>query len=311
MVNDCAYVGETILKYLSESVEKTHIKRSRGLWSKTFGIAYKIWKAEADVYHVHYLLQDCYLVNFFGKKPLVGHAHGSDLRTTKNRFVLGSIVKSNLKKSYKILVSTPDLMETAQQYRKDAEYLPNPVDGEFFYPKPLKRGKDKLKVLVAGGSNWELKGTEIAMHALAKVRDVVKVSIIEYGGDLQRTLDLARSLGLEIQVLPKVTHDELNKHYWNADVVLDQFKAGVFGLVSLEAIACGRPVIAYISSKYPEYEALPLKDIDSSEKIIEAIKNTDDLTKIWERQYTYFKENHEAKTVAARMLRIYEELQGV
>ena len=149
------------------------------------------------------------------------------------------------------------------------------------------------------------------MHALAKVRDVVKVSIIEYGGDLQRTLDLARSLGLEIQVLPKVTHDELNKHYWNADVVLDQFKAGVFGLVSLEAIACGRPVIAYISSKYPEYEALPLKDIDSSEKIIEAIKNTDDLTKIWERQYTYFKENHEAKTVAARMLRIYEELQGV
>jgi glycosyltransferase involved in cell wall biosynthesis len=310
MVNDCAYVGETILKYLPENIEKTHIKRSRGLWSKTFGIAYKIWRAKADVYHVHYLLQDCYLASLFGKKPLIGHAHGSDLKTTINRFDLGRMVRSNLKKCDRILVSTPDLIEIARQYRKEAEYLPNPVDTELFHKKPLSRNREKLKVLIAGGSNWAVKGTNIAIQAMTELKEQVDVFIIAYGKDLEKTLALAKSLGLEMQVLPVVPHEKLNEYFWSADLVMDQFQAGVFGLISLEAIACGRPVVTYISSKYPEHENLLLKDIDSSEKIIEAIKNMNNLTRILENQYSYFKENHNAKTVAAKMLRIYEELQG-
>lgn len=312
MVNDCAYVGETILKYLPQSVEKTHIKRSRGLWSKTFGIAYKIWRAKADVYHVHYLLQDCYLANVFNKRPLIGHAHGSDLINTLNRFALGRLVKSNLKKCDKVFVSTPDLLEIAQHYRQDVEYLPNPVDIELFYPKPIKMHKGKLKILIASGADWAVKGTDIIIQALVGLKEKVDVSLISYGKDVEKTLALAKSLGLDVKVLPQVPHQRLNNYYWNSDIVIGQgrFRTGVLGLVSLEAIACGRPVIANVSSKYSEYKKLPLRDIDSSEKIIEAIKNADDLTKIWERQFAYFKENHDAKTVAARMLRVYEELLG-
>lgn len=58
MINDCAFVGETLLKYLPLDVERMRIKRTRGLWSKTFGLAYKILRAEGDVYHVHYFLPD-------------------------------------------------------------------------------------------------------------------------------------------------------------------------------------------------------------------------------------------------------------
>lgn len=310
MVNDCAYVGETILKYLPKIVESTHIKRSRGWWSKTFGIAYRIWRMKADVYHVHYLLQDCYLASVFNKKPLIGHAHGSDLKTTINHFVYGRIVRSNLKRCDKILVSTPDLIEIARRYREDAEYLPNPVDTDLFYLKPPNLRGERLRVLIAGGSNWAVKGTDIAVRAMAEVKDEAEVSIIGYGKDLEKTLLLAKSLGLEMKVLPPVAHQKLNEYYWNADCVIDQFKAGVFGLVSLEAIACGRPVVTYVSSTLPEYDDLPLKDIDSSEKIIEAIKDADNLMGLWEKQYSYFKENHDTSKVATRMVRMYEKLRG-
>ena len=54
-INDAAFVGETLNKYLPDEFEKQHIQRSRGLWDKTFGIAPKILKSKGDVYHSHYL----------------------------------------------------------------------------------------------------------------------------------------------------------------------------------------------------------------------------------------------------------------
>lgn len=307
MINDCAYVGETILKYLPENIEKTHIKRSRSSWSKTFGVAYKILRAKADIYHAHYLLQDCYLTRIFGKKPLIGHAHGSDLKTTINRFTLGRIVRSNLRKCDKILVSTPDLLEMARQYREDAEYLPNPVDIEFFYSKPSTPHEGKLKVLIAGGSDWTLKGTDIAVRGLAELRGIVEVSIIGYGKDLEKTLALAKSLRVKMTLLPKVRHEKLNEYYWNADLVLDQFESGVFGLVSLEAIACGRPVITFLSSRHDVYRDIPLKDVNTAERIIEAIKNLS--PKLWETEHDYVKHNHFPQKVVDRVMEIYEQLR--
>jgi hypothetical protein len=57
MINDCAFVGETLLKYMPPEIEKQHIKRTRGFWSKTFGITWRILRTKADLYHVHYLLK--------------------------------------------------------------------------------------------------------------------------------------------------------------------------------------------------------------------------------------------------------------
>lgn len=97
MINDCAYVGETIAKYLPGDVVVRYVRRGRDFWSKTFGIAYRILRTSADVYHVHYLLQDCYIGLRLGKRPLIGHAHGSDVRTTLNHPIWGGVVKHNLR----------------------------------------------------------------------------------------------------------------------------------------------------------------------------------------------------------------------
>jgi len=61
MVNDCAHVGETLIKYLPEDFSVLHLKRSRSFFDKTFGVAWRIFRAKGDLYHVYYLLQGCYL----------------------------------------------------------------------------------------------------------------------------------------------------------------------------------------------------------------------------------------------------------
>jgi len=306
MINDCAFVGETLLKYMPESIKKQHIKRSRGFWSKTFGLTYRILRVKGDVYHAHYLLQDCYIASRLGKKPLVGHAHGSDLRISLKHPLWGRIVRRNLRECDKVLVSTPDILGVAKEFREDAEYLPNPVDVEFFYPKPLLEHGGKKRVLIASDSNWSVKGTDIAIRALSRIKDEVDVSIIAYGVDFERTLSLAYSLGLHVNILPKVSHEKINQYYWSADVVIDQFKLGSLGMVSLEAIACGRPVITYVSSGYSEYRDFPLKDVNTSEEIVSAI--TDASFELWLKEYNYLEKNHKSEAIVKRLVDLYGEV---
>jgi glycosyltransferase involved in cell wall biosynthesis len=306
MINDCAFVGETLLKYMPLDIEKQHVTRTRGVLDKTIRLAYKILRAKGNVYHVHYLLQDCYLASRMGKKPLIGHAHGSDLRTSLNHPLWRRIVKHNLKICDKILVSTPDVLDKARQFREDAEYLPNPVDEEYFYPKPLAPHKVKKRVLIASDSNWRVKGTDIAIIALSKIKDEVDASIICHGADFKKTIDLASSLGLHLNVLPKVSHGKLNEYYWNADVVIDRFKLGSLGMVSLEAVACGRPVIAYVSSEFREYANFPLKDVDTEEKVVTAVREAD--SKLWKKEHSYLMSEHNLNVILGRLLELYNVL---
>ena len=138
------------------------------------------------------------------------------------------------------------------------------------------------------------------------MRNEVSVSIIAYGKDLDKTLRLAEKLGIQLNILPKAPHDKLNQYYWNSDVVIDQFKLGSLGMVSLEAIACGRPVITYVSSQYQEYRDFPLKDLRNEEEIAEAIINADE--KLWRKEYEYVIRNHNPTTIANRVMKIYESM---
>jgi len=306
MVNDCAFVGETLIKYLPEDFKVLHLKRSRRFFDKTFRIAWKILRSKGDLYHVHYLLQDCYLALKFGKKPIIGHAHGTDLRCSLRHEFWGRIVRYNLKYCEKILVSTPDLLDIAGEYREDVRYIPNPVDMNIFYPKPLRSSEEKLKVLVAARCDWKVKGTDKVVRALSQLQSEVETYIICYGKDFAKTLSLARKLGLKLNVLPKVSHEEVRNYYWNSDVVIASIGAGVLGMVALEAIACGRPVITYVSSQYPEYKDFPLKDVNTKEEIAEAIDNVN--TKLWQKEFAYMEKNHRAEEVAKRISHIYNDI---
>ena len=311
MINDCSYVGLTILKYMPNNVDWHYIVRSRGFMDKTLGITYRILRARGDVYHVNYLLQDAYIAIKLGKGPLLAHAHGSDLRNTMNKRFMGRIVKYVLKHADKIVVSTPDILGIAKDYRADAMYIPNPVDTQIFYPPRGNTGKtgiekDRLRVLIASNSDWNVKGTDIAVKALSRIKDRVDVFIIKYGRDLDRTIKLAKSLGLKVHLLDKAPHDLVREYYWMSDVVIDRFKLGSLGMVSLEAIASGRPVVTYVSSDFEEYRDFPLKDVNTEEEIAEAIENAD--FGLWKREYEYVMKYHEPLRVSGLFLKLYREL---
>lgn len=306
MISDCAFVGETLLKYMPPELEKQHIKRSRSFWSKTFSLAFKILRAKGDLYHANYLLQDCYIAARLGKRPLLGHAHGSDLRASLNHYAWSRIIRHNLKHCDKILVSTPDILGIARLYREDAEYLPNPINTELFYPKPAAQKGEKKRVLIASDSNWNVKGTDIAIKALSTIKEEVEVSIIQHGKDFGKTTALASSLGLNLKILPKAPHEKLNEYYWGSDVVIDRFALGSLGLVSLEAIACGRPVVTYVSSEFQEYREFPLKEVRTKEAVASAVEKAN--SDLWEKQHSYLVKNHKPEVIVEKMLEVYNSL---
>jgi glycosyltransferase involved in cell wall biosynthesis len=111
-----------------------------------------------------------------------------------------------------------------------------------------------------------------------------------------------------VDVLPKVPHEKLNQYYWNADVVIDRFKLGSLGMVSLEAIACGRPVITYVSSEYPEYNSFPLKDVATEDEVIKVIETADN--DLWGKEYNYFRMQHVVNLVLEKLMKIYVSVRS-
>lgn len=314
MINDCAYVGETLAGYFPEEIHTTHLIRSRGLLDKTFRAILRIRKAEGDLYHCHYLLQDCWLALRFGKRPILGHAHGSDIRESINHPVWGRIVRHNLKKCDKIVVSTPNLLEKASEFNSSAEYIPNPVNRRIFHPETksaaLETRAAKLKVLVASACDWKVRGTDRVIRALSIVQEPVEVKLIKAGIDFSRTLGLANSLGLRLNLLPPVPHSEMPKYYWDADIIVASIGVGgTLGMTALEAIACGKPVIAKVSSTFPVYDTFPIHDISTSEQIAETILSSRG-SNLWEEENKYLENSHDPEEITRRFIRIYSNLIG-
>jgi glycosyltransferase involved in cell wall biosynthesis len=212
-------------------------------------------------------------------------------------------------KADRVFFSTVDLpgIGTPQH----AEYVPNPIDTEIFYPKPLQLEHEKLRVLI-GSFAWARKGTDTIIKALSELKSRVEATIIEYGDDYAQMISLADSLKLRLRSLPTTTHEKMCEYFWQHDLVMDQFMVGVVGNIFFEAVACGRPALGYLSSKYKEYERLPFRDVDSSEKIVKVIESFEtekDLYNMWRSQYAYVSEIHNATNVAERIFNVYKELR--
>lgn len=310
MINDAAFVGETLLKYMPTELEKQHIKRSRDFWDKTFGIALKILRVKGDIYHAHYLLQDCYIASRLGKKPLIGHAHGSDLRDEIKKRKWGWIIKHNLRKCDKILVAQPNILDTALEFNETAEYFPIPFDPKTFFPKPFPTEREEKHVFIASTHNFKIKGTDRFLKALASLATSVKIKSIVSGKNFAEAQQLARELGLEVDFISKVPHDKMSELYWESDIVLGSFGIGQLDTVAIEAMACGRPVVHSVSRGY--YENSPLEELVSIEETAEIIQRLLlDKKKREQRvksQLNYVDSTHSAPLLVERLLETYGEL---
>jgi D-inositol-3-phosphate glycosyltransferase len=132
------------------------------------------------------------------------------------------------------------------------------VDHTVFFPADAQVTKARLglegrRTLLFAGRIQPLKGVGLAVRCLAELRDP-DATLLVVGGpsgpdgctELARVRALTHELGVadNVRFVPPQPHTELADFYRAADVCIVPSRAESFGLVALEAAACGTPVVA-------------------------------------------------------------------
>ena len=151
--------------------------------------------------------------------------------------------------------------ELAHLYGGDPERIevvPPGVDHAVFHTEHRDSARSSLgldgkRVLLFAGRIQPLKGAGLAVRCLAELDDRDAVLLVVGGpsgedgeAELARLHALVDDLGLRSQVrfVPPQPHTRLATFYRSADVCLVPSRTESFGLVALEAAACGTPVVA-------------------------------------------------------------------
>jgi len=138
------------------------------------------------------------------------------------------------------------------------EIVPPGVDHSVFFPDDPTLAKKRLdldgkRTLLFAGRIQPLKGVGLAVRCLAELRDPEAILLVVGGpsgpdgdAELARVRDLAHELGVagNVQFFSPQPHTRLADFYRAADVCIVPSRAESFGLVALEAAACGTPVVA-------------------------------------------------------------------
>lgn len=131
------------------------------------------------------------------------------------------------------------------------------VDTDIFYPVPKLKARvglglpDKEMVMYAGRVE-PIKGLDILLDSFKILNETRDVHLVVVGGSLSgdRELDALRQRSKQLGILEKITftgsvnQSELGRYYSAADVFVLPSHYESFGLVALEAMACGTPVVA-------------------------------------------------------------------
>jgi glycosyltransferase involved in cell wall biosynthesis len=172
----------------------------------------------------------------------------------------------------------------------DAEVIPPGVDLAALRPVPPPR--DERPLFVHAPSSRARKGTEEFLRA-------------------------CEELGVELEIVEGLHHAEARKRYEHADVVLDQLNAGWYGLLAIEAMALGKPVVTFLHDEAARRteEAfgtrVPIVRADRS-NLVETLRplaeSVEERRRIGAASRAYAERVHDLEQVADRLLALYARL---
>jgi D-inositol-3-phosphate glycosyltransferase len=138
------------------------------------------------------------------------------------------------------------------------DVVPCGVDLDLFTPmdKELARRKlglrDGERIILFVGRIEPLKGIDILISAAAQLHDDENFKVLIVGGDHRAEAEVAQLRALaerldidhHVSFVGAVAHEELPLYYNAADVCVVPSYYESFGLVAVESMACGTPVVA-------------------------------------------------------------------
>ena len=136
--------------------------------------------------------------------------------------------------------------------------VPCGVNLDLFYPVSKTAARRKLGldpadvILLCVGRFDPLKGLDTLLGAMTYFRDHHRMRLVIVGGDGENTPEYrlltqkARQLAIDQKVMfvGRVDQPDLRPYYGAADVLVMPSHYESFGMVGLEALACGRPVVS-------------------------------------------------------------------
>lgn len=284
-----------------------------------------------DLVHAHVALPDGYagaaLVEDLGC-PLVVTIHGQDLQHTVNRgYRCKDALARALHSAARVIVVSRKLQRLAHRFfpseKEKVVVVPNGVDpGEVTAALDTACRGDVEGPLVVSVSNLvATKGVDLNLKAIHLLRDkyrTVRYVMVGGGPEASTLKELARRLRLEdcVKFVGRVSHQHALQHITSCDVFsLPSWNEG-FGIVYLEAMACGKPVVGCKGEgveDFVEHGVTGLlvepKSVDSLVEALDfLLSHPDEAKTMGERARRLVLENYTWEKSAEKTMEIYRDV---
>ena len=283
-----------------------------------------------DIIHVHHGWVIASIVAEFDI-PYIISLHGTEYHAFKNYEDYQQSTLRGLHGAQIVVALTEQEREQAiSAYGIDPQkivVIKSGTDTEMF--KPIKIDKENLlrsysvkhtdrPVVFLGGRLTAQKGVDTLLRAaeIYSKKDEKPITLIAGDGDLREQLEkLAKELKLDsVYFLGNQNHQQMAKLFNIADVAAMPSMFEAFGLVAIEALACGTPVIAgdiggfkQIVNEEVGYLLKPGDYKTLAEKIITFIKDGFK-EKVRNKAAAYIKQNFSWENTANNIEKIYEQV---
>jgi glycosyltransferase involved in cell wall biosynthesis len=177
------------------------------------------------------------------------HVHKSLYQSIYHKNVIKHFEQASFRRAQKIIAVSKYTANSLQRTfgLSDAEVIYNWVDTERFAPSSTFRNHDdKFRLLFVGNQSIR-KGWDTIVRIMQVLDDDFQLAATTGLGERDRI-----ETSTNILQLGRLSNDELVKAYQDCDALLFPSKYEGFGYAALEAMACGKPVIASDNSALPE-----------------------------------------------------------
>lgn len=222
---------------------------------------------ELDVLHVHYAVP--HAVCAFLAKQMVGDQlkvvttlHGTDITVLAQDESLKDLIRLAINESDAVTSVSRDLTRETREVldiTREIDLTYNFVDPREYYPRNDCNCKSDFaepgeKVLMHISNFRPVKRVGDVVDVFKRVQEEVpaKLLFVGEGPDLPKIQWKIREMGLEDKVHFLGKQDDIAQVISMADVLLLPSEKESFGLVALEAMACGVPTVGSIAGGIPE-----------------------------------------------------------